>query len=148
MPSSPNSLNSHTSPNLPKLPVLPSQEDVDAHMATHIPFRSWCPHCVRGKSKGAAHKRAEKIQKEMAEKQEKQTALRAETEELKGMEAEILKGVDKTKTEVQARAKALAKVKAVGRSGSLGPMVWHLLKLKNCFTVVIICPIWHCIQMF
>ena len=27
-------------------------------MATHIPFRDWCPHCVRGKSKSEPHHRA------------------------------------------------------------------------------------------
>ena len=30
----------------PKIPIKPSQEEVDAHMLTHLPFRSWCPHCV------------------------------------------------------------------------------------------------------
>ena len=29
----------------------PSKREIEEHMATHIPFRSWCPHCVRGKSK-------------------------------------------------------------------------------------------------
>ena len=27
----------------PKIPTKPSQEEVDAHMLTHLPFRSWCP---------------------------------------------------------------------------------------------------------
>ena len=27
-------------------PALPSQAEVDAHMLTHVPFRSWCEHCV------------------------------------------------------------------------------------------------------
>ena len=27
----------------------PSDEEVAEHNLTHIPFRSWCPHCVRGK---------------------------------------------------------------------------------------------------
>ena len=27
----------------------PSRREIEEHMATHIPFRSWCPHCVRGK---------------------------------------------------------------------------------------------------
>ena len=35
----------------------PSNDEVDEHMLTHLPFRSWCPHCVRGKSKGKPHKR-------------------------------------------------------------------------------------------
>ena len=27
-----------------KLPAKPSKEEVDEHMVTHLPFRSWCPH--------------------------------------------------------------------------------------------------------
>ena len=38
-----------------KLPVRPSQSEVNSHMITHLPYRSWCPHCVRGKSKGKPH---------------------------------------------------------------------------------------------
>ena len=41
-----------------KMPVRPSQSEVDNHMTTHLPYRSWCPHCVRGKSKGRPHHRA------------------------------------------------------------------------------------------
>lgn len=29
--------------------VKPSKEEWDNHMRTHIPYRKWCPHCVRGK---------------------------------------------------------------------------------------------------
>ena len=29
----------------------PSQHDVDIHNLTHLPFRNWCPHCVKGKAK-------------------------------------------------------------------------------------------------
>ena len=29
-----------------KAPAKPSKEEVDEHMVTHLPFRSWCPHCV------------------------------------------------------------------------------------------------------
>ena len=32
----------------------PSQQEVDEHMMTHIPFRSWCPHCIRGKKQSPA----------------------------------------------------------------------------------------------
>ena len=41
-----------------KAPAKPSKEEVDEHMVTHLPFRSWCPHCVRGKSKGKPHGKA------------------------------------------------------------------------------------------
>ena len=29
----------------------PSKEEVDIHNRTHLPYRSWCPHCVRGKAR-------------------------------------------------------------------------------------------------
>ena len=48
-----------------KAPSKPSKEEVDKHMATHIPFRSWCPHCVRGKSKGKPHKRTSQENREI-----------------------------------------------------------------------------------
>ena len=37
------------------VPTMPSQEEVEAHMLTHVPYRSWCKHCVRGKAKGKPH---------------------------------------------------------------------------------------------
>lgn len=27
---------------------LPLQLDMEKHEVTHIPFRNWCPHCVKG----------------------------------------------------------------------------------------------------
>ena len=35
----------------------PSKEEVAMHMVNHIPFRSWCSHCVKGKAHGNPHKR-------------------------------------------------------------------------------------------
>ena len=35
----------------------PSKKEVEEHMITHIPFRDWCPHCVRGKSKSVPHRK-------------------------------------------------------------------------------------------
>ena len=32
-------------------PQRPCQKDVDAHELTHLPFRKWCPHCMRGRGK-------------------------------------------------------------------------------------------------
>ena len=34
------------------MPSTPSEEERRRHMLTHLPFRDWCPHCVRGKAKG------------------------------------------------------------------------------------------------
>ena len=39
-------------------PTLPTQAEVDEHMLTHVPFRSWCPHCVKGR--GGVHEARER----------------------------------------------------------------------------------------
>ena len=36
----------------------PSQEEVEKHNLTHLPFRNWCPHCMRGRGKEAPHHRS------------------------------------------------------------------------------------------
>ena len=41
-----------------KAPYTPSQEEKALHAATHVPFRSWCEHCVAGKSPDGQHHRA------------------------------------------------------------------------------------------
>ena len=40
------------------IPTLPSEAEVAQHRLTHRPFRSWCPHCVRGKGRCDPHKRS------------------------------------------------------------------------------------------
>ena len=35
----------------------PSREVYEEHMRTHVPFRSWCEFCVKGKSKAGLHKK-------------------------------------------------------------------------------------------
>ena len=39
---------------------LPSQKEIDEHMLTHIPFRSWCKFCVMGKSVASPHRKIDK----------------------------------------------------------------------------------------
>ena len=39
-------------------PKLPTAEEVDTHNLTFLPYRSWCPHCVRGTGKTMDHRRA------------------------------------------------------------------------------------------
>jgi hypothetical protein len=36
-------------------PKLPSRAEVDEHEKTHLPFRNWCRHCIRGRGKEAPH---------------------------------------------------------------------------------------------
>ena len=42
----------------PPVPTTPSREEVAAHRLTHRPFRSWCPHCIRGKGRADQHRRS------------------------------------------------------------------------------------------
>ena len=41
-----------------KVLVLPSEAEVEQHELTHLPFRSWCRHCVRAKGKESPHHEA------------------------------------------------------------------------------------------
>ena len=41
-------------------PRLPSKEEVDQHNLTHLPYRSWCVHCVRGRGESTPHRRSER----------------------------------------------------------------------------------------
>ena len=50
--------NEATAPRVLKDPGQPSQKDIDDHAATHLPFRSWCSECVRGRKNNPAHRRA------------------------------------------------------------------------------------------
>ena len=38
-------------------PQLPSEEEVKCHELTHLPYRSWCSHCVRSKGRATDHQK-------------------------------------------------------------------------------------------
>ena len=38
-----------------RIPDLVSEQEYKDHMMTHLPFRSWCDHCVAGKSREDSH---------------------------------------------------------------------------------------------
>jgi hypothetical protein len=42
-------------PRIPRDPGQPTTKEIDEHAATHLPFRSWCSECVRGRKKNPAH---------------------------------------------------------------------------------------------
>ena len=42
----------------PTIPCTPSLEEVRQHRLSHRPFRSWCPHCIRGKGRENKHTRS------------------------------------------------------------------------------------------
>ncbi len=37
-------------------PGQPNDEEMKEHDVTHQPYRSWCPHCVKGQLKANAHR--------------------------------------------------------------------------------------------
>ncbi len=39
-----------------KDPKEPSKEEREEHEKTHLPFRSWCRHCIRGRGKQLPHR--------------------------------------------------------------------------------------------
>ena len=45
-------------------PVLPSKEEVEAHNVSHLPFRSWCSACVRGRRLSLGHRKVDMKTKE------------------------------------------------------------------------------------
>ena len=47
-------------PRMAKRPGEPSKQEWEEHQLTHVPFRDWCPHCVRGKAKAGTHEAKEK----------------------------------------------------------------------------------------
>ena len=47
------------------VPEGPSSHEREEHRLTHIPYRSWCEHCVKGRARSRAHKRRDpEIKKE------------------------------------------------------------------------------------
>lgn len=45
-------------------PHRPSRREIEEHMRTHVPFKAWCPHCVRGKAKSRPHFRSNNSDRE------------------------------------------------------------------------------------
>ena len=48
-------------------PKLPSQAEIDDHERTHLPYRSWCTHCVRGRGESHPHCRSAGEDREIPE---------------------------------------------------------------------------------
>ena len=45
-------------------PQVVSKEERDEHNRTHMPFRSWCKHCVRGRGRNTMHRKQSKTDEE------------------------------------------------------------------------------------
>ena len=46
-------------PRCMRSPSEPSMAEREAHMATHLPFRSWCKFCVQGRAENPPHQKSE-----------------------------------------------------------------------------------------
>ena len=48
-------------------PRLPTEEERKEHEKTHIPYRNWCPHCIKGRGKDLDHRRGVEEQRGLSE---------------------------------------------------------------------------------
>ena len=46
-------------PKVLRLPEEPTRKEREEHALTHVPYRSWCAHCVRGRGIESPHPRCE-----------------------------------------------------------------------------------------
>ena len=47
-------------------PKEPTKKEWDEHMLTHVPYRNWCPFCVKGRGRQDAHKTEKGEEKKVA----------------------------------------------------------------------------------
>ena len=45
-------------------PLNPTRKEIEEHEVTHIPFRSWCKHCIRGRAVNTPHKTKKKTEED------------------------------------------------------------------------------------
>ena len=48
-------------------PKKPKHDEVEEHKLTHLPFRSWCRHCVHGRGVEAAHRKLDREESQVNE---------------------------------------------------------------------------------
>ena len=48
-------------------PKRPSRAEVEEHELTHLPYRSWCKHCVKGRGKESPHRKTDEQENSMPE---------------------------------------------------------------------------------
>ena len=54
-------------PARPRDPGAPTRAQWEAHQATHLPFRVWCPHCVAGRMGNPPRRRGQEIESAVPE---------------------------------------------------------------------------------
>ena len=51
----------------------PTEKEVNEHNLTHLPFRTWCAHCIRGKAKNPPHKRQRETNRQTDRQKDRKT---------------------------------------------------------------------------
>eukprot|EP00435_Cladocopium_sp_Y103_P016599 s3099_g4.t1 len=51
-----------------RTPFKPSADEIREHNISHVPYRDWCVHCVRGRGRTLAHRRVPKSEEEKGRK--------------------------------------------------------------------------------
>ena len=57
--------NEGTRPMMRRAPDDPTQEEIDEHNVDHGVFRSWCPHCVKGRAAAYGHRKGKNKSKRL-----------------------------------------------------------------------------------
>eukprot|EP00973_Karenia_brevis_P032447 4475071-Karenia_brevis.AAC.1 len=47
------------------MPKGPTEDEYNTHILTHLPYRNWCTHCVRGKKKNPPHQKTRDKKREI-----------------------------------------------------------------------------------
>ena len=53
-------------PRAPLVPGRPTKKEIEDLGVSHLPFRSWCRHCVRGRAQGSPHRSRVELDREQS----------------------------------------------------------------------------------
>ena len=65
----PERIDARDKPRMRKMldPRLPNQTEVDEHNLTHLPYRNWCPICIKAKGRDMDHRSATNKERGLSE---------------------------------------------------------------------------------
>ena len=82
-------------PKMQRQPEQPTTTEVKEHELTHVPFRSWCAHCVRGRSINDKHQKKDKVEREQEREADATTTVAVDDAYLNTENKETTEEVDK-----------------------------------------------------
>ena len=109
-------------------PKLPSREEIEKHNLTHLPFRDWCPICVKAKGREMDHKRDNGKERKLPEYSWDYCFPGAEL----GFRWTVLVGKER-----QTKARMATTVPMKGTSGKFGvDKCWNSLRRMEIGTII------------